>query len=130
MDRYAGDRKVSHARDISGPWLDASVLRRAAQLRREFDLSRDPYIARQLRDLDLTEAQRREAPGDGPEHKQDKPAPALKPTGDIRMYADREGWLTAQRDAAFARIAAKEAKDGPDREPDRVPHRSSPGPSL
>lgn len=121
---------MSHARDISGPWLDASVLRRAAQLRREFDLSRDPYIARQLRDLELTEAQRREGTGDGPEREKDKPAPALKPTGDIRTYADREGWLTAQRDAAFARIAAKDAKEGPGHDPDRGPYRSSPGLSL
>ncbi|NQW09354.1 MAG: hypothetical protein HQ481_05650 [Alphaproteobacteria bacterium] len=121
---------MSFARDRLGPWLDAGVLQRTPQMHRQFDLNRDPLIARQIADLDKTEAERREGSGAAPQKARDKPAPALKPPLDLRGYADRDGWLSAQRDAAFARMTSEDTGRGPDREHDRQPVRTSPGLSL
>ena len=121
---------MSVARDRLGQWLSAAVLGRTAQLRRDFDASRDPMIARQLADLQLTEARRREAAAAEASEKRKKPEPTLKPSGDMRMHGDREGWLAAQRDAAFARLASTDTGTGMDQQASRDPDIGSPEPSL
>lgn len=121
---------MSVARDRLGQWLSAAALSRTARLSREFDLYRDPLIARQLADLHLTEAQRREAAAAGASEKREKPEPALRPSGDMRTHGDREGWLAAQRDAAFARLAAGDAGLARIPEPGQRHEASSPEPSM
>lgn len=127
---------MSHARDIKGPWLNTEVLNRTPQVHRAFDESRDPMIARQMRDLEKTESQRR-GESDGPVRqaekpaaRQDKPELALKPPPHMRGRADHEGWLTAQRNDAFKRAEARDAGREPAPEQDRAPTRGISGPSL
>ncbi|SDG50903.1 hypothetical protein [Thalassobaculum litoreum] len=127
---------MSHARDIKGPWLNAEVMNRTPQVHTAFDRSRDPMIARQLDDLEKTESQRR-GESDGPVRefskpaaRQDKPEPALKPPPHMRGRADRDGWLTAERSAAFARAETMDAGREPAPEQDRTLTRDFSGPSL
>lgn len=51
--------RKSVAEAYDGPWMSPETLGALPQLKREFDQNRDPYIAKQLRDLEKTEAQRR-----------------------------------------------------------------------
>ncbi len=76
--------------------------------RHEFDHARDPTISKQLKAMELTEAQRRgesERDGRGSEMvKLDKPFPELKPeheSGPIRETFNR-AWLREQREARMA----------------------------
>jgi hypothetical protein len=76
--------------------------------RREFDHVRDPYISKQLKALEQTEAQRRgdsERTGRGSEMvKLDKPFPELRPAHEnapIRETFNR-AWLREQREARMA----------------------------
>lgn len=124
---------MSGAKRTIGQWLASKVLSRIPQVRREFDLNRDPLIARQLDDMAKTEKQRRdETDGRGyyiPRKKQDKPEPAFKPPQHLRGDADREGSLLAQRDAAFARAAELDATLQPTRQQDLTYTRDYTGPS-
>lgn len=80
----------------------------APPLHRDFDLARDPYIAKQIRAMEQTEAQRRgdsERSGGGSQMvKRDKPIPELRP--DFEQAPIREtfnrAWLREQRDARLA----------------------------
>lgn len=119
----------SHARKVDGPWLDASVLNRTPKVRREFDLNRDPYIARQLADLKKTEKERREGSSsrgqEAGKKKDPPPTPTLKPPRYMRGDADREGWLLAKRDAALAAAARFEAKRKEQEISEHAPSRST-----
>ena len=82
--------------------------RQAPPLHREFDLTRDPYIAKQIRAMEQTEAQRRgdsERSGGGSQMvKRDKPFPELRPEFEqtpIRETFNR-AWLREQREARLA----------------------------
>jgi hypothetical protein len=82
--------------------------RQASPLHREFDLARDPYIAKQIRAMEQTEAQRRgesERSGGGSQMvKRDKPFPELRPEFEqtpIRETFNR-AWLREQREARLA----------------------------
>jgi hypothetical protein len=82
--------------------------RQAPPLHREFDLARDPYIAKQIRAMEQTEAQRRgdsERSGGGSQMvKRDKPFPELRPEFEqapIRETFNR-AWLREQREARLA----------------------------
>lgn len=55
----ADNSKKSVAHLYDGPWMRPEVLAKLPQLGWQFDKNRDPYIARQMRDLDKPEAQRR-----------------------------------------------------------------------
>ncbi len=134
---------MSVARDVQGPWLDASALQNLPPVRREFDLNRDPTIAAQLRDLDKSEAERRReqtergsaglpnGKHDSGMAARDRPEPANRPPPSLRAQVDRESfdarWLAAQRDAAFARIATPSA---PAHEPEIAPTLPYRGPTL
>ncbi len=111
---------MSIARDVIGNWLAARVQSLLPQLRREFDLNRDPLIRKQLEDLERSEKQRRDGSDTKgyfiPRKKQDKPAPALKPPYPLRQYAERESGLMAQRDAAFAHAVTKSAEIRPEQD--------------
>lgn len=127
---------MSVARDAKGPWLSAEVLKRTPQVHREFDRSRDPMIARQIRDLEKTESQRRGESDGSARHappqtvRQDKPEPALRPPLHLRGSADREGWLSAERSAALARAETRDAGREPAPQQDRTLTRRFSGPSL
>jgi hypothetical protein len=79
--------------------------RQAPPLHRDFDLARDPYIARQIRAMEQSEVQRRgesERSGGGSQMvKRDKPLPELRP--DFEQAPIREtfnrAWLREQREA-------------------------------
>lgn len=124
---------MSDAKRTIGHWLASKVLSRIPQVHREFDRNRDPLIARQLDDMAKTEKQRRDETGTRgyfiPRKKQDKPEPVLKPPQHMRGDADQEGWLLAQRDAAFVRAAEHEATREPTRQQDLTYTRDYPGPS-
>ena len=84
--------------------------RQAPPLHRDFDLARDPYIAKQIRAMEQTEAQRRgdsEHTGDGSQMvKRDKPFPELRP--DFEQAPMREtfnrAWLREQREARMMEL--------------------------
>lgn len=112
---------MSAARDIKGPWLDASIMNRVPGMRREFDLNRDPMIKAQIQDNKKTEAQRRreqvpaqnnasnDAGRGSAMVKQDRPHPAPHPNGPDAQAVDRqafqERWLAEKRDAVLAQAA-------------------------
>jgi hypothetical protein len=84
--------------------------RQAPPLHREFDLARDPYIAKQIRAMEQTEAQRRgesERSGGGSQMvKRDKPFPELRPEFEqapIRETFNR-AWLREQREARLMEL--------------------------
>jgi len=90
---------------------------------RAFDLSRDPYIAKQLRDADKSEAKRREEQtgrGSGMVGR-DQPKPVLRPAGKISRAVERQHfqnrWLAEQRDSVMARAAANQTRSDPSRTP-------------
>lgn len=107
---------MSAARDIKGPWLNTEVLSRVPKAHREFDLNRDPYIARQILDLQKTEKQRREESEGRGSNMVKRERPALKPApgNDLRKSVDRaafgDRWLAERRDAVLAQAAAKDAR--------------------
>lgn len=90
--------------DVNGPWLDASVLQNLPDVGRAFDRSRDNAAARENPGTKVAETQPRA----------DKLEPALKPPRDQRKNADRDGWLTAQRDAVLARAHAPSHEPAPE----------------
>lgn len=93
---------------FNGPWMKADLLARIPNLARAFQMSRDPHIAAQVRDLDKTERERREeSDGKGARMvKQDKPHPAPKPSPELARKVDAASfngrWLAAQYEAARA----------------------------
>jgi hypothetical protein len=112
MDRNA-DRPAAQTTSFAGkhPELandNPESFRQAPPLHREFDLARDPYIAKQIRAMEQTEAQRRgesERSGGGSQMvKRDKPFPELRPEFEqapIRETFNR-AWLREQREARLA----------------------------
>lgn len=89
---------------------------RAPSSRREFDQVRDPYYARQLKAMQLTEAQRRgdsERTGRGSEMvKLNKPFPQLRPKSEqipIRETFNR-AWLREQREARLIDLERQRAE--------------------
>ncbi len=107
-ERFLPEARASPGRDVvSGPWLSNEAVARLPPVRREFDQSRDPFIAKQLRDMEKTEAERREEQtGRGSAMvKQDQPIASLKPPREIGREADaqkfRARWLAEQRAAAM-----------------------------
>lgn len=112
---------------IAGPWLSNEALSRLPQSRRDFDLSRDPHIRRQIQDLaSVTAARREDGSGQGSGMvKRDKPHAALHPSEDLRRPVDRAAfranWLAEQRDAAMAN-AAKPGSRQQDQDLSRARH--------
>lgn len=103
--------------DVNGPWLDASVLQNLPDVGRAFDLSRENAV-RENSDAEIPDTRRRA----------DKPAPALKPPRDQRKNADRDGWLTAQRDAVLARAHSPSQELVPEHARDATRDLSVPSP--
>lgn len=107
-ERFLPQARASPGHDVvSGPWLSNAAVARLPPVRREFDQSRDPFIAKQLRDMEKTEAERREEQaGRGSAMvKQEQPIADLKPPRKIGREADaqrfRARWLAEQRAAAM-----------------------------
>ena len=93
------------SRDLTGPWISGDKI--PVNLRRTFDMNRDPYIKRQLLAQEKTEAERREKQGRGSRMiEQDKPALHLRPPPEIRKPIERRDfgkrWLAEQRNAALS----------------------------
>lgn len=89
---------------------------RAPSSRREFDQVRDPYYAKQLKAMELTEVLRRgdsERTGRGSEMvKLNKPFPQLRPKSEqdpIRETFNR-AWLREQREARLADLERQRAE--------------------
>ncbi len=94
--------------------------------RREFDHARDPYISKQLKAMEKTEAQRRgesERSGRGSEMvKMDKPFPELRPANEqapIRQAFNR-AWLREQREARLADLERQRQREQQDVAQERV----------
>jgi hypothetical protein len=107
-ERFLPEARASPGRDVvSGPWLSNAAAARLPSVQRDFDQSRDPFIAEQVRDLKRTETERREEQaGRGSAMvKQDQPIASLKPPREIGREADaqrfRARWLAEQRAAAM-----------------------------
>lgn len=79
--------------------------RKAPSPRRAFDYVRDPYIAKQLKAMELTEAQRRGESGRGSLMvKLHKPFPELRPEHEQAPLREafNSAWLREQRSARLA----------------------------
>ena len=60
-ERFLPEARASPSHDVvRGPWLSNAAVARLPGVRRDFDQSRDPFIAEQMRDLKRTETERRE----------------------------------------------------------------------
>ncbi|MBR9826666.1 MAG: hypothetical protein GYB36_12845 [Alphaproteobacteria bacterium] len=76
---------------FDGPWIKPETLARLPNMARDFQMNRDPLIAKQVRDLEG------ERDGGGSSAtKNDRPRPELKPPPHMRGP-----WLSAQRDVAM-----------------------------
>ena len=117
--RY-GDELSPQTTSFSGKHPDFAndvpdSFRNAPLQRQEFDYARDPYIAKQIRAMELTEAQRRgesERSGGSEMVKRDKPHPELRPEheqGPIRETFNR-AWLREQREARLADLERQRAE--------------------
>ncbi len=117
--RY-GDELLPSTTSFSGKHPDFAndmpdSFRNAPSQRREFDYARDPYIAKQLEAMKLTEAQRRgdsERSGGSKMVKRDKPHPELRPAheqGPIRETFNR-AWLREQREARLNELERQRAE--------------------
>ena len=87
-------------------------LRNASPVRSPFDHARDPLISAQLRDMEKTEAQRREESGRGSLMvKMDKPFPDLRPKHEREPLRQsfNQAWLREQRAARMEQYKAEEA---------------------
>lgn len=117
---------------VTAPWLSSETMARLPPVRREFDLNRDPMLADQLKDLELSEADRRRAQTEqsGRSGKKDQPKLELKPprtpapkmsspspVPDLIAAQKEEQWLAAERDFVMANIPS--ARTPSDQEPDR-----------
>ena len=120
-----GMDSTSYIKLIEGLWLQRQAGQALPEIYGNFEFARDPAIAAQRRDLQKTEAQRREENGDsGRAHtrkpvKTDKPTPALKPPPHMRGGAGGEQWLTRQHSAAMAKGTVPTS-------PDNTPQQSQP----
>jgi hypothetical protein len=86
---------------------EPECLRNQAPLRPEFDHARDPLISQQIKDMEKTEAQRRDdAARTSNMVKKDRPKPELRPKE--RNPVDRDkfnnNWLKEQREAQFTQF--------------------------
>lgn len=117
--RY-GDESSPNTTSFSGKHPDfandvPNNFRNAPAHRREFDYARDPYIAKQLEAMKLTEAQRRgesERGGGSEMLKRDKPHPELRPDHEqapIRETFNR-AWLREQREARLNELERQRAQ--------------------
>jgi len=115
-----GKAVASHTTSFSGKHPDFAgdvpdSFRNAPPHRREFDYARDPYIAKQLEAMKLTEAQRRgesEQSGGSEMVKRDKPHPELRPEHEqapIRETFNR-AWLREQREARLNELERQRAE--------------------
>lgn len=114
---------------VNGQWMSNEAVAGLPSVRREFDQSRDPMIAKQLRDLKKTETQRREEQtGRGSFMvKQDHPRATLKPPRHIGAAVDaqkfRNRWLSEQRSAAMAH---HRPETSPDRQEQEITRKHNP----
>ena len=99
---------------LNGPWLSEQARETLPNLRRQFELNRDPMVRDQLRDLALSEAERREGnAGRGSAMvKRDRPSAEPHPPPEMRRSAERtsfsDRWLVEQRDAVLAGAATRQ----------------------
>lgn len=116
---------------MDGPWLSNQAAASLPDIRREFDLNRDPLIRQQHRDLEKSEAQRR---GEGAGRasgmvERDKPNPAQRPPLEISQPVDRAAfssrWIVEQRDAVLANAAARQMRSSDAPQPVRTPREPS-----
>lgn len=80
-------------------------LRRVKAVTPQFDHARDPLISAQLKEMEKTESQRREAQGRGSLMvKSDRPFPELRPKHERALIraAFNQAWLKEQRNACMA----------------------------
>lgn len=121
---------ASDAQTREGPWLSNEALSRLPKVGASFQRNRDPYIARQLEDLNRSEAERRRT-GSGERGEQgdgranisgsyETPAPHHRPPPSMRRGVDQSDfsrrWLAAQRDAALAQAKPPTSSNAPARE--------------
>ena len=126
------ERQKPKTPDVTGPWLSNVAVAKLPKNKRDFDLSRDPYVRSQIQDRD---AQRQKQRGDGTGRgsgmvERDKPVPVTRPLENVSRQVDRDvfraDWLAEQCQAAMSRAIHTElSKDQrvrtrtPAREPSR-----------
>ncbi len=119
-NKRCGDELSPSTTSFSGKHPDFAndvpdSFRNAPAHRREFDYARDPFIAKQLEAMKLTEAQRRgdsERGGGSEMVKRDKPHPELRPEHEqapIRETFNR-AWLREQREARLNELEWQRAE--------------------
>lgn len=86
---------------FDGPWIKPETLARMPNMARDFQINRDPLVAKQVHDLETGE----DRSGSGTARKQDKPKPELKPPPHMRGgVRDQGGWLSHQQASAKAQL--------------------------
>lgn len=112
---------MSAADQYTGPWISHD---RLPPLRREFDYNRDPYLARQMDQEGMSEAERRRAASERASETTTPPQHNLIPPPAMRGASDRAarnaGWLQAEREDAMAQYQQHSKRERPrSREPTR-----------
>ena len=117
---------------MDGPWLSHQAAASLPDIRREFELNRDPMIRKQVLDLARTEAERRgEGSGRGSGMvERDKPDPHPRPPTETGHPVDQAAfssrWLVEQRDAVLAAAAARQTPSTDAPRPGRTSREPSP----
>lgn len=110
---------------VNGPWMSNDVVNRFPGVRHDFDQSRDPIRAKQMHDLQMSEAQtghrgQEEQTGsktgrDSTMIRQDQPKAILRPPKEIRASVDnqrfRSRWLAEQRAAVMSQHSQTKTTD-------------------
>jgi hypothetical protein len=85
-----------------GPWLKTDTLASLPNMSRDFQMNRDPLIAKQMRDVET--GGDRSGRGSSAS-RNDKPKPELKPPlhmrAGVREPSVQRGWLEAQRETVM-----------------------------
>ena len=108
---------MSAAREFTGPWLSRENMEAVPGVRRAFDLNRDPYIARQIRELETPGGHREDQAGGGHmprtqgKRSRKTPAPALELPPPANGQRPSGGWLSVQRAAAMAACLPSPRRD-------------------
>lgn len=108
-----------------GGWMSPETSQRVPDLRREFDMNRDPLIRKQLLDDEKTEAQRRREQVEGETGRgsgmveKDQPKFQLRPPPETARPVDRKAfqdrWIIEQREAVLARAEIRRNDESPER---------------
>lgn len=109
--------------DVTGPWLKPEIANALPKVRSAFDTRRGTPVT--IQPPEQSQATVGDTGRGSTMVKRDKPKPTLTPDGEVGKAVDRGAfrgrWLSEQRDAAFARADALQARRDAERQPEHAP---------